>query len=507
MSLSALMTTVDAVKNNKSNVTKVSYRQVTPDRSVSGTNFANGEIIYRFTVSGNSWWIPSKSFVSLRSKIYSTGTTQPTVATDQAPAPGFTACLFSQAEVRLDDRPLSRINAFLPQIDALKTRLTKSKAWRDSVGKSANFWDPNFDKRRASIVSNEVIDEDEVVEQRIKLSGTSITVAANGTISASTGTALSAETAIGDIIVVSGIRMTVTTAATNAAGATMVLSPTTVALPATANFYMVKPRLPTTGIRRHNLVETVWQPPLSIFDINTPLPPGNYSLHLTPNTSNYKNASIESVSAALTTQDVVVDHMYFNACVAESENIPDSFKYYLDLSEIAVQPKQLSASAGEQVLDFSVPPTTYALTVASQQASAGSSTLYVPTKFKLQDDEDLTLTQLRVSYAGQVQPSPDLQVSYTTATDHLAKLYVTNLMNANGYDSDVLESKKEWQDMGIFSHYTFLKPADDSSTRVDVAITLNTPTSANCLLFSHFSSVAEITYQSGRTTSVRLDYA
>ena len=125
MSIKNLMTSVDDVKGNKSHITKVAYRQITADRGISGTDFPNGEIIYRFTVSGNMWWCPSKSFLSMRSKLYSTGTTQCTLATDQAPSVGFMACLFSQAEVRLDDRPLSRINSFLPQIDALKTRLTK----------------------------------------------------------------------------------------------------------------------------------------------------------------------------------------------------------------------------------------------------------------------------------------------------------------------------------------------------------------------------------------------
>ena len=500
------MTSVADVKQNKSNVSKLAYRQITADRGITGPDFPNGEIIYRFTISGNSWWIPSKSFLSMRSSLYSTGTTQPALGGDQAPAPGFMACMFSQTEMRLDDRPLSRVNAFLPQVDALKTRLTKSKAWRDSVGKSTNFWEPDFDKRQASIVSNIVIDEEEKVEQKVALTGNTIAIAAAGTLTG-VGTLLNTELDVGDILVVNGVRYQVTTAATDATGTTSVVAPTVVDIPATADFYKIVPRRPTSGAQQRNQVETTWQPPLGVFDISTPLPPGNYSLHLTPNTSNYKNAVFESVTNALTTQDVSVLNMYFNACVVEADNIPDDFTYFLDLSEITVQPKALATTNGEQVLDFSVPPTTYAISVATQQKAAGSSTLYPPTKFTLQNNEEQTLTQQRVTYAGQVQPSPDLQVTYTGAADHMTKLYVNNLMAANGYDSDVLESKKEWLEMGILTHYTFLKPAGDASTRVDLALTLNNPTSGNAMVFSHHSQVAEITYQNGRVVSVRLEFA
>ena len=273
---------------------------------------------------------------------------------------------------------------------------------------------------------------------------------------------------------------------------------------ATADFYK-RVRHYGTPAQKHNLVETVWQPPLSIFGVNTPLPPGNYSLHLTPNTSKYNIASFESVAGAVTTQDVVVDHMYFNACVVDGMNIPSDFKYYLDLNEIAIQPKALGATSGEQVLDFTVPATTYAISVASQEKTAGSSTLYSPTKFKCQSDQDLNLTQLRLTYAGQTQPSPDLQVSYTGATDHLAKLYTNTLMAVGGYVRNVLETKKEFQDLGWIAHYNFMKPSGDSSTRLDLAMTMGTPTSANALVFAHHSTVAEITYSNGRVENVRME--
>jgi len=508
MSTKNLMTSMEAVTSNKSSITKLSYRQIGPDRGISGSDFPNGDVIYRFSVSGNNWWIPSKSYLSLRSNLYSTGTTQPSLTSDMAPAVDYTACLFQAAEMRLDDRPMSRVTSFLPQIDALKTRTSRSKAWRDSIGKSTNYWEIDHERRKAAIVSDVIADHNEVVEEKIQMTGTSIAISTSGVLTG-VATALSAELAVGDVLAVNGVHYQVTTAPTDATGTTSVVTSPVTAVPASTDFYKLYRRTPTTYAQRDNTVETIWVPPLAIFDVSTPLPPGSYELRLTPNTSNYKNAAVESVGAALTTQDVYVDNMYFNACVVESENIPDNFTYYLDMNEIAFQSKALNATASEQTLDVTVPATTYAISVACQQKAAGSSTLYSPTKFKLQSNEDLNLTQLRLTYSGQTSPSPDYTVTYDSGTDHLTRVYANGIMNAHGYNNDVLESKDEWLDMGWIHHATFMKPRDDASTRLDLSLSFGTgaPTSANALVFAHHSQVLKVDYSAGRVSNVRLELA
>ena len=506
MSVSNLMTNVDEIKANKSSISKVAYREIAPSRNVQGTSFPNGEIIYRFTVSGNSWWIPAKSYLSLKSKLYSTGTTQPSLDSDMAPSPNFTACMFSGCAVRVDDRPLGRISAFLPQIDAIKTRLTRSKAWRDSVGKSTNYWETDFYKRQSSIVSNVVSDPDETKIKRVNvLTGTSVSVAAaTGIVTATLTTQLHTDFPVGSTMVIDGVEYQVITASD---GTHVTVEPSPVVdVAATTDVYRL---LKTYGAvaQKHNIVETVWQPPLGIFDVTTPLPPGNYSIHLTPNTSNYKNSSFESVSAALTTQNVEVERMDFMACTVEGDNAPSDFSYYLDLNEIAVQPKELGSSTSDQVLDFSVAPTTYAMSIATQHKTAGSSTLYPPTKFTAAGAES-NLTNLRLTYAGQVQPSPDWSLSRSGNTDHYTKMYLSTLMHSNSYDMDVIESKKEWLALGPISHFSFMKPFNDGSTRVDCAVSYSAdPSTANLLMFSHYTNVAQITYRGDRTENVTLSYA
>ena len=504
MSVRGLTTSIEELKNNKNNYSKISYRQVNPDKAVSGTQFAGGECHFRFSVGGSNWWIANRSFLSLRANLYSTGTTQPTLASDMGPAPGFTANLFTGCELRQSDTPISRITSNLPQIDAVRTRLMKSKSWIDSVGKSTNFWEVDYNARKQAIVSN-AISEPKVAKQ-VVLTGTSIAIGADGVVTGHATCLLSTELVAGDILVVGSSRFTVLTA-TSATAATVFPAPA-VAIAANTSFHREVVTNTTAAAGKH-IIETTWQPPLGVFDLSTPLPPGDYDLVLFPNTSNFNSAAIQVASGAIGAKNLTVVNMFFNVCVVESENIPSDFTYYLDLHETQLQPRALAASiTTEQIIDFSVPPTTYALSVAVQEIGAGSNPIYPPTQFTSASSQELNLTRLRLTYAGQVQPSPDNALDYTTAgTNYFTKLYLDYLMASNSFaDGSVGESFDVWRKRGPIAHYQFLRPSGDGSTRVDCAISCSAATS-NALLFSHYSNVAQISYKNGRCESVRVEYA
>ena len=482
----------------------MSYRQINSDKAVSGIQFSEGECHFRFSVSGNNWWIPNRSFLSLRANLYSTGTTQPTLASDMGPAPGFTSNLFTGCELRQSDTPISRITSNLPQIDAVRTRLMKSKSWIDSVGKSTNFWESDYNARKQSIVSNS-ISEPKVAKQ-VSLTGTSIAIAADGVVTGHATCLLSTELAAGDILVVGGSRFTVLTA-TSATAASVFPAPA-VAIAANTSFHR-EVETNTTATAGKHIIETTWQPPLGVFDLSTPLPPGDYDLVMFPNTSKFNSCAIQVGSGVIGTKNLTVVNMFFNVCVVESENIPSDFTYYLDLHETQLQPRALVASiTTEQVIDCSVAPTTYALSVAVQEIGSGSNPIYPPTQFTSAANQELNLTRLRLSYAGQTQPSPDNVLDYTTTgVNYFTKLYADYLMASNSFmDGNVGESFETWRRRGPIAHYQFLKPAGDGSTRVDCAISCSAATS-NVLLFSHYSNVAAISYRNGRCESVRVDYA
>jgi hypothetical protein len=347
----------------------------------------------------------------------------------------------------------------------------------------------------------------------VDMTGTSVAIAVTGIITG-VATALDDELAIGDVLVVGGSRYTVVTAATDATGTSSIVHPApAVAIAATAGFHReVETYTQNGGTRaRYHKLETCWQPPLGIFDINTPLPAGDYDLVLTPNTSNYNSAAIQVGSGAIGAKNITLEHMYFNVNVIEAENVPADFTHFLDLHETSVQLKNLtSGTSTEQTFDYTVPPTTYAMSTAVQEIGAGSNPLYPPTQFTSVSNEERNLNRIRLSYAGQVQPSPDFVLEYATSgQDYLTKLYTHMAMESGAFrtgSSSLHEDKDTWVARGPLSHFKFSKPAGDGSTRVDLAIQCNTTTS-KVMLFSHYTNVAEITYRNHRAESVNLSYA
>ena len=61
-----LETKASHLPSAKSRVSESHYEKLPPDRNVSGDNFANGEIRFKWSKPSSTWWLPSKSFVRMR---------------------------------------------------------------------------------------------------------------------------------------------------------------------------------------------------------------------------------------------------------------------------------------------------------------------------------------------------------------------------------------------------------------------------------------------------------
>ena len=132
------------------------YRQITATKDVTGQSFFQGAQQFRFETSGNTWFIPSMSYFRIRCQLLQTRRANerphPVLSgQDIAPNMGLAANLFKSVEVRLNGHTLERITERLPQIDALKTRMRNTGSWLDQVGKTTNFWEPDFYKRREQV--------------------------------------------------------------------------------------------------------------------------------------------------------------------------------------------------------------------------------------------------------------------------------------------------------------------------------------------------------------------
>ena len=134
--------------------TNFEYKKILPDPTFNANSPA-GRHTFRFQNQAGEWWVPSQSYIRLRlAFLVANGSNEfrpMTPADGVAPVMNLPAHLFSRIEYYMDGHKISDLQDHIPQIDTMKNRLSKSKAWFNSVGARSCFWDPNFAARQAQI--------------------------------------------------------------------------------------------------------------------------------------------------------------------------------------------------------------------------------------------------------------------------------------------------------------------------------------------------------------------
>ena len=450
-----LKTSVEELSSANQGTSRMEYDQHAPSRDVTTNNFPNGAIHFRFQTSGQKWWIPSRSYLRLRCKLSKADGTILTKADNVAPTMGLCSSLFQSAEFRINDKTVARVSDFMPQIDALETRLSKSRAHMKGIGSATNFWDEDFKVRQADVVADglHIRDVTEIEPpsepySRLDLgldesggtgadrNGASY-VGATGVVTfvQNGGAALPADMrtlfpvgsyfqyttiqgASGtDVRLKKPARVVEGISATSIRLETGVIAGD-VALDGRTDFVRVD-ILPDSSVdisRKVAEFELTWKPPLSIFKIGHALPSMKAELVLNPQTSSvYQKYAIQSLLADKTPEtDYIfnVQNMYFYCNTVEGPRA-DNLTYLLDLEQVQVSSEQFSAGQqGLQQKNFDVSPSTYALTVAYQDARSGSDTRNSASLFKVSNDshstdsEELKLNRFFINYAGQNLPAP-----------------------------------------------------------------------------------------------------
>jgi hypothetical protein len=130
------------------------YREVSCQKSIEGNSFPSGQQVFRFNVSGTTWWCPSKTYMTYRVALTNNLGGRINETIDVAPNMGLIANLYNSIELRMGGKVVQRISQFMPQIDALIHRTTKSEPWLKSIGEASNFWDVDFETRQKEINSD-----------------------------------------------------------------------------------------------------------------------------------------------------------------------------------------------------------------------------------------------------------------------------------------------------------------------------------------------------------------
>jgi hypothetical protein len=510
------------------------YQQITSTAPVEGASFPNSTKRYRWDISGNTWWIPSRSYIRLRVQ-YSGPLGSPiSLVDDVAPSMDMPGNLFQSLEFNINNKTVCKLEDNVPQINSIHQRMVKSKAWLDSIGADAEVWQPDFATRQALIATRVNLADPLSYNVTPLIGNNGYTVATMLAITVATGlhtfTVAGANTdqffRLGDLIYYPGTAFTnqylVVTeipAGTGTLIANTYEPEINLPLPGApigatalnnAIFGIVGPYRVRANTPAHPTFETVWQPPLSIFSIESALPAGQYQLSLTPQTNDrYKKASVQSLEfniAAPVSFDFSVVDMFLYIATVSGPRI-DNMTYYISLDEINAQPIAVSASNALQKKQFDVAPSTYQLTVGFQSQNVTADTRNPASMLKFSGtSSDTDLKQLYLQYAGQTRPSPYADPQYNPTTDYLDQHFIENMLYTGLYfNQGGSESKTDWITRGPY--YTFSWPKDGSSesTRAYVNFQFGTAPAdgdANVFLFSHYRTTTAITVADSRVVSV-----
>lgn len=541
-SLFDLKTNVSDLAAANAGISRNNYEQFAPLREVNGDTFGNGQITFRFETTGTKWWIPSKTYIRARctlAKSMNGDTPVPlTIADGIAPNINLMNNLFQSAELQINNRTVSKISNFMPQISTLETRLTKTKQYKHNVAKYLNTFTPSFAERQQMVCSDGKSTENDI--EWIKHTAlnfvptTTISFATSGTtgkttvtlvttntnanfsstfqvgdyirlVDASTSTVLAVMEATVERVVDTELVCTTTTPMGVAAAST------SFAMTGTDKYFM-------RG-RKHNFAkeaskfELIWTPPLSIFKVPHAIPPGaRVDIILNPQPqSTYKMYAIETLppyKAPSNSFVFTVDTMFLYVNTIEGARV-ENLTYLLDLESTVMFKDTITSNSFTQK-NFDVPTSTYALTLAYQNRDAMQSdnTHMSQCKFHVgYSDIEKYINRFYISYAGQQLPQPDADPAYDQqkSKQWLTQRWIESLQYSNGQmDPFIMESEDEWLQYGPYFHFAWPRDAADRSTRVQVFNQFDDTTAKNDIVQN---GSLLIPADSGQSVSSFADYA
>ena len=286
-----------------------------------------------------------------------------------------------------------------------------------------------------------------------------------------------------------------------------------------------------------SITQVMFQPPIGIFSEANAISGGDFKISLNPSPS-YATNGIQSImplvagtSSAPFNYDykLNIKNVKFYVATIKSDVSPTGV-IPLTLVEMAVLNKTLNPNGGLQNLDFTVPPSTLAITVFVQGGDAGTQTVIPATKFYMQGNGGLTnsttlnpITGLPVGLYNNIANNvQNIQVTYGSITK-------TQTLYSSGYDSNSgvnnnvqrflqsiqysgkitseggSESHPQYLERGNYWHFDFSKDKNDTSSYVNVQISFlkdSIGQSQNLFIVAHYSRQCEISYENGFITQV-----
>lgn len=444
------------------------FQEVNSLRTVTGDNFPDGEIVFRWTYGSSKYWIPNKSYVKIKMKLTNPSGSRLSQSKNICWAMNTVPGLFQSSSYKIADQTVCSITQNLPQIDSLKNRMNKSDGWLQSVGQSNNNWTHSFKKREQNMFSAGGNDNAGGLNcfatwDQIRANVSTLGIAVGDSIAiaedAASGTYLLTLTdsagrghiwsksgvTVGDVICYETIlpvlggtdeRVLSSGVITELTDLTIRFIPHNGAKEVSGTLSALKIIIKflrhdfydeNCSLNSHEM-EFMWYPTLSVFDSvkhAIPCAGTKHEFTLTPfPDSVYQKGVIESRAAdkthlssgAGTTDNFKLEilDMRFYVLTCDSNRIEDNFDFLLDLNEIQCQSTPITSTSQQQSLD--VIPSTNGLTLAFQDSAALNNSMYPISKFHIRDNLELNLSRYYIRYEGQV-PQPDSESSLVRVGD------------------------------------------------------------------------------------------
>ena len=437
----------DGLQNSK-------YMQVAPSRDCTLSNFPNGSQYFNFETSGNTWWCPAKTYLRYRIE-YTRGDGAPLNPAEPevgeadleiSPNPMMIANLYQSCEFRIGGQTVGQVGDFLPQVDALKTRMSKSKPWLDSIGELSNFCSANDDLRKSEIMAD---------VPKVNASATSTLV--NGEQGREKGKL--------ECIWRPPLNIMDVESCLPSGKYSLVLNP--------INASQYKLNSVLTGGATSKTAGVGGAFDFKITDI-----------YLYVHT--VEGETVSSKSYALDLQNI--------HCQADTVQNSSLNQRYFDVS-----PSTVALAVAYQ--DVRLQDTRVSASYFT--CSSAGPVLESFASGKLQNN----LNRFFISYAGMQKPAPDADPQYDVTTDRLAeRYYETQLESLMAFDPAGPETYQEWLRRGLYMLYNFPKDGDSAATRVQVNSQFSEVTgdAMRVLLFSISRTAAQITVSNGSVVNVTL---
>jgi hypothetical protein len=513
---------------------------------------------------------------------------RPSVADGIAFADHFGSTLYNNAFFRAGNSDVSFITQYIPQAGVLKSRLDKSFAWSKSIGRIVTQDDADFERRRQYISIDGKFHDDGLKplqytkRNTYNISGEQQTatavdgstweyLAASGELTYVQGAAtptdnVSLQTTgvqVGDIIQL-GSAVDLNTPTNKYFEILSIVrgpeidSVTYIPITTTTRF-VVKPVRNTTNASLtpafgstftiwaahdpacgFNRTQIMFQPPLGIFSEANAISGGDFKISLNPS-PNYQVNGVQSLRAMqpfLSAQSpgdfkLVINDVKFYVATINSDVSPTGV-IPLSLVEMAVLNKTMNSSIGSQNLDFTVPPSTLAITVFVQGSNAGTTTTLPSTKFYFQGDKgaiDTTknvngisgalidndannLQQIQVTYGSITKTQTLYDSAFYNTPDVGVNRNIQRFLQSIQYSGKIVsdggaECQPQYLERGNYWHFDFHKDKNDTSSYVNVQLGFSNPEVGNSLgegqnlfIVAHYSRQCEISYENGFITQV-----